>query len=129
MSTDQVLRRSPGRAHTGAVVNDKDGSAERWQASAGRPFPTLLDDENWERFKRDCRLTPRESDVLLLLTAGLGYEAICERLGVGRPTLRTHLRSAYQKVGCASRVELILLLVHEYILGNQGKDPSRGGSV
>lgn len=61
-------------------------------------------------------MTPREAEVALLLTSGLGYMGICERLGMTRPTLRTHLRSVYRKCDCASRVELILFIIHRYLV-------------
>lgn len=75
-------------------------------------FPPLLDEAQWSAFVDQHSLTPREAEVAMLITSGYGYEGICERLGVCRPTLRTHLRSAYQKVGVQSRVELILHIVH-----------------
>lgn len=79
-----------------------------------RLFPPLLNESNWDHFVAQNALTPREAEVILLLSSGQGYHEICERLNLKRPTLRTHLRSAYQKIGCANRVELILLMVHEY---------------
>jgi DNA-binding CsgD family transcriptional regulator len=80
-----------------------------------RFFPPLLNEENWHGFVEEAHLTPREADVLLLITSGCGYDSICERLSMGRPTLRTHLRSAYTKVGCKNRVELILTLAHKFL--------------
>lgn len=48
-------------------------------------------------------LSRREAEVLALLARGLGLEAICKELGIGRETARTHLRQTYRKLGVHDR--------------------------
>ena len=87
-------------------------------AAAGDPgpaFPPLLSDEAWRRAALRYDLTPREQEVAALLARADEYADICRRLGMSRPTLRTHVRAAYRKVACSSRIELILRLVHEFL--------------
>jgi DNA-binding NarL/FixJ family response regulator len=53
-------------------------------------------------------LTPRETDILHLVAEGLGNKQIARRLDVAVTTVRTHLRSVYDKLRLGSRVELAL---------------------
>lgn len=54
------------------------------------------------------RLTPRELDICRLVGRGLGNREIARRLGIAVTTVRSHLRSVYDKLALASRVELAL---------------------
>jgi DNA-binding CsgD family transcriptional regulator len=51
------------------------------------------------------RLTSREREVMELLLAGLGAEAIGARLGIAVSTVRTHLQNVFAKLGVSSRAE------------------------
>jgi DNA-binding NarL/FixJ family response regulator len=53
------------------------------------------------------QLTPRESDVLRLLAAGLDNRAIAARLGIGYVTARSHLRNLSSKLGAHSKLEIL----------------------
>jgi DNA-binding NarL/FixJ family response regulator len=53
------------------------------------------------------RLTPRETDVLRLLAAGLDNRAIAARLGIGYVTARSHLRNLSSKLGAHSKLEIL----------------------
>lgn len=57
-------------------------------------------------------LTRRELDILRLVGAGLGNKEIAGQLGMSVSTVRTHLNSAYEKLGLESRVELALYASH-----------------
>jgi DNA-binding NarL/FixJ family response regulator len=48
-------------------------------------------------------LTPRELDVLRLLTQGLTSAQIAEQLVIGLVTVNSHVRSIYSKLGVTSR--------------------------
>jgi len=51
-------------------------------------------------------LTPREAQVAEQVTAGLSDKQICTKLDFSLPTLRTHLRHIYDKVGVHNRAGL-----------------------
>ena len=55
---------------------------------------------------RNTDLTDRELDVLRLLAEGLTDREISERLSLGLPTVRYHLRNLISKTGHSSRTEL-----------------------
>lgn len=59
------------------------------------------------------RLSPRQMDVLLLLTKGLDNRAIASRLELSIKTIETHLTRLYRQLGVQSRLEATNL-VHQH---------------
>jgi DNA-binding CsgD family transcriptional regulator len=55
-------------------------------------------------------LTPRETDVALLLAEGMKPQGIAERLGLGRGTVGSHLKRAFDKTETHSQAALAVLL-------------------
>jgi predicted ATPase/class 3 adenylate cyclase/DNA-binding CsgD family transcriptional regulator len=51
-------------------------------------------------------LTPTEAEVVALAATGLDNPAIAQQLLMGRATVKTHLSSAYTKLGVKNRTEL-----------------------
>ena len=58
-------------------------------------------------YVRDCGLTQREGDVLLLLRQGRSNAQIALALHIGVETVRTHARRIYGKLGVSSRRALV----------------------
>ncbi|MFC6673019.1 HTH-type transcriptional regulator MalT [Marinobacterium aestuariivivens] len=58
---------------------------------------------------RTSPLTRREWQVLSLIHGGLPNEQIASQLDVAPTTIKTHIRSLYQKLGVANRAEAIAL--------------------
>ncbi|MEU0544443.1 response regulator transcription factor [Nocardia sp. NPDC005978] len=54
-------------------------------------------------------LTPRETEVLLLVSTGMGNAEIAERLHVGVTTVKTHITNLMTKTGATNRIQLALL--------------------
>lgn len=52
-------------------------------------------------------LSKREQEILTLLSKGLSYKEIAERLFVSTETVRTHIRNIYQKLQVNSRTEAL----------------------
>jgi DNA-binding NarL/FixJ family response regulator len=52
-------------------------------------------------------LTPRESDILALLSEGLSNKEIAERVKISYDTVRAHLRHIYEKLHVRSRTEAV----------------------
>lgn len=61
-------------------------------------------------------LTPREVDVLELLTSGKPNKQIAFDLGVSEGTVKTHVNSILQKLGCGSRTEAVAVAVRRGFL-------------
>lgn len=62
------------------------------------------------------QLTPREKDVLELLVEGIDGDAIAERLGIARNTVRTHVQSILSKLQVHSRLEAAAFAVRHGIV-------------
>jgi LuxR family maltose regulon positive regulatory protein len=54
-------------------------------------------------------LTSRESEIVNCLKRGLSNNGIAEALGIKVGTVKVHLRSAFSKLGCRSRLEAATL--------------------
>jgi DNA-binding NarL/FixJ family response regulator len=67
-------------------------------AAAGRDLPDPDD-----RLGRDAGLTPREVEVLGLITQGMSNLEIAEQLFLSINSVKTYIRSAYAKIGATSR--------------------------
>lgn len=52
--------------------------------------------------------TPREREVLALLSEGLPNRAIAERLGISRHTVKFHVNALLQKLGVLGRTEAVV---------------------
>ena len=61
-------------------------------------------------------LTPRERQVLTLLTDGLSNSEIAERLVVSLSTVKSHVSSVITKLGASSRTDAAMIAVRQRLL-------------
>jgi len=80
-----------------AGVEQQRQLLERWRATQAPP-----------ELSEDCRLTPRQVTVLLLLADALTASAIAHRLGISVRTVHKHVESLYRKLGTRDRVSTVL---------------------
>ena len=52
-------------------------------------------------------LTPREKEVLHLLSTGLSYEKISVQLEVSHETVKMHLKNIYRKLDVQNKIEAL----------------------
>ena len=62
------------------------------------------------------QLSPREREVLTLLSEGLGVAAIARRLYVSESTAKTHISKIYEKLGAANRAQAIMNAIRAGLL-------------
>lgn len=72
---------------------------------------------------REEGLTPRESEVLALITQGLSNKEILERTGLSINSIKSYIRSCYRKIGVTSRSRAVLWGV------DHGFQPDRGRTL
>jgi DNA-binding NarL/FixJ family response regulator len=92
-------------------------AGEAWleRRAAARAFETLLRREAGVRAIGKL-LTPREVEIVRLVSRGLRNKAIADEMSVSEATVKTHLHNIYEKLGVESRAELILYCKEHGIL-------------
>lgn len=93
------------RAHQGGSLNPQDEVA----AALERVRRVRTRDADMER--RLDRLTPRELEILQLLSDGRSPDDIALELGVSRHTLRTHVQNVLMKLGVHSKLDAIVAAI------------------
>jgi len=64
-------------------------------------------------------LTEREREVLQCVTYGERNKEIAARLGIGEPTVKTHLANTYFKLGVDSRASAVAVAIERGLLSSQ----------
>ena len=64
------------------------------------------------------QLTARETEVLALIAAGLSNREIADELFLSVNSVKTHIRTAYRKVGVSRRVDAIRWGVRHGLAGD-----------
>lgn len=86
-------------------------------ASAMRALINVVSKEPGKRAEaRSPNLTAREREVLALMVAGLGPQAIATRLGIGVSTCRGHVKAILQKLGVHSQLEAVAVASRERLV-------------
>ena len=73
---------------------------------AGDMESSAGDEGDWPG--REAGLTPREAEVIALITHGLSNQQIADRAFLGINTIKTHIRTAYRKIGVSTRAQAVL---------------------
>ena len=87
----------------------KRGSAEELLSTLRRVVGggEAFDPSHPRRPPRHGALSPREREVVRLLTTGATNREISERLGIGAETVKTLLSRSYEKLGVSRRAEAV----------------------
>lgn len=59
------------------------------------------------------QLTPREQEILSLLSKGESYKRIADQLAISIDTVRTHIKKIYEKLHVHSQTEAVSKAIHE----------------
>ena len=84
--------------------------AARHAASSPRSFtaPDLAEAMRRRMSPSGPQLSPREKEVLDLLSEGLGVSQISRRLFISDSTTKTHISKLYEKLGAGNRAQAIM---------------------
>lgn len=80
--------------------------------NGGAPMTSFIARKVVSTFQRKVvrkfsKLSPRENEVLQLLSEGLQYKEIADELGISLQTVKIHIRNVYSKLHCQNKVEAI----------------------
>lgn len=94
------------------LFKDKELTAEETTPPAPQ---VVVHEEQWfalrcEQIATDNQLTAREAEIFELLAQGRTVHGISEKLFVSENTVKSHIKSIYQKLGIHVRSELIALV-------------------
>lgn len=106
------------RAHRGEPLNPED------EVRAALDRLKRVRSRDGDMAQRLDRLTPRELEILQLLSDARSTEDISAELGVSRSTLRTHVQNVLMKLGVHSKVDAIVAAIrHERVVIPALDDP------
>ncbi len=66
--------------------------------------------------KLECQMTPLETRLLTLLADGHGYQSAADEMGVTIKTVRTHVRSIYEKLHVHSKSEAVSKALRAHLI-------------
>lgn len=102
MSKLSPLRPGAKKQRKTSLDSEARTTEEKAPVSEQRPLEDRCSD-----VARDCGLTPRESEVLLLLAKGRTVPVIARDLQIAKGTARTHTERIYRKLDVHKQQELI----------------------
>ena len=76
-------------------------------AAIARKLVEIFQHRNATATPQHAQLTPREYEVLQLLSQGLLYKEIADKLGISFSTVRQHLYKVYEKLHVQNKIEAI----------------------
>ena len=116
--TDQIMQAFEAGASGYLLKNTPPAellSAIREVRNYGAPMSREVARKMIQTFRRPAQpaapgevLTPREEEILQLLSQGLLYKEIGDRLNIKLDTVGTHLKSIYRKLHVHSRTEAVM---------------------
>jgi DNA-binding NarL/FixJ family response regulator len=97
-SSPEALLDCVRTVHAGKQWIERDTLARALQSAVARPPAERSPDA----------LTPRELEIVRMVSQGLRNKAIAERLAISEGTVKVHLHNIYEKLAVDGRLELVL---------------------
>jgi DNA-binding CsgD family transcriptional regulator len=111
------------RAHRPALTSKQAVAALRAEVRAGRidveaaeGVLSAVGTGGARRVSGPAGLTPREVEVLILISRGAATGEVASRLGISRKTAGTHIERIYTKTGASSRATATLFALRHGLL-------------
>jgi len=102
-----VLKESPPEALVDCVRRVYRGETYFEGETTAGAFKTALDREAAAAAAGEA-LTPREIEIVRMVSQGLRNRVIAERLSISEGTVKVHLHNIYEKLNVDGRLELVL---------------------
>jgi DNA-binding CsgD family transcriptional regulator len=97
------------------LLEEAAKEAPRWKARRAGSIPDPPSPQPSSSGAR-ARLTPREHQVLRMISEGAGTREIADSLSVSSTTVRTHVRNLLHKMGVHSRLEAVVRALQDGLI-------------
>ncbi len=97
-------------------INDVISGGAPMSPSIARKVLQLFKQGNELTGNKNYELTPRELEILKLLTQGLSYKMIADTCKISFETTRSHIKNIYSKLHVASMTEAVIKAINEKIV-------------
>jgi len=93
-------------SHSEGMAQRKKGRPD--ELYYGRPDVCPLNEKQWSYIQRLYRMSPRELQVAKLVCRGFSNGDIAKKLSVRPGTVKTHLRSIFNKTRVRNKITMLL---------------------
>ncbi|WP_086820720.1 response regulator transcription factor [Allokutzneria sp. NRRL B-24872] len=122
------LTKDAGRAEIAAALRSVTAGQSTFDtAISQRLVAAFAGDTEAAALRRPADgLTPRETEVLALIAAGLGNGEIAKKLYIGETTVKTHINNAFAKIGARNRADAVRYAYRHGLTAGEAGDPGLG---
>lgn len=99
-----ILKRSPPARLLEAIVELYNGGSPM-SSDIARKIVLSFQQKPEEKIQEEYHITPREQEILQLLSKGLSYQELADKLFISSKTVRKHIFNIYEKLHVNSRME------------------------
>ena len=113
-----ILKNTPPSRILDAIIETYQGGAPMSPVIAKKVLQ-LLQLQKQQPAAPDAHafsLTPREKEILTHMVNGMSYKMIADRCGITFETVRTHIKSIYEKLHVASMTEAVAKAIKQKIV-------------
>ena len=117
--TSDELRRALNAGAVGALVKDsayKQLIGAIQHTALGKRMISPEIERQLKASEQEPELTPRQSEILTYVAKGLNNREIAEQIGIGPDCVKAHLKTAFARLGAASRSEAVAIALRKGLL-------------
>jgi two-component system, NarL family, response regulator LiaR len=101
-----ILKRSPPAKLVEAIIELYNGGSPM-SSDIARKIVLAMQQKPEEKIQEEYHITPREQEILGLLSKGLSYQELADKLFISSKTVRKHIFNIYEKLHVNSRMEAV----------------------
>lgn len=106
------LLKKSGASQVAEAVKELFNGGAPMSAHIARKLVDSFHQNQDKKADEELGLTPRENEIILLLSRGLLYKEIADKLGISVNTVRQHIHHIYEKLHVQNKTEAINRLLH-----------------
>lgn len=117
--TSDELRRALNAGAVGALVKDsayKQLIGAIQHTASGKRMISPEIERQLKASEQEPELTPRQIEILTYVAKGLNNREIARQIGIGPDCVKAHLKTAFARLGAASRSEAVVLALRGQLL-------------